>query len=106
VNIARTVLKATWPFLWRVVKRFNEDQGTVLSGHIAYSLMLSVVPFLIFATALTGFIVGAEESQAALNALFAHRPAPGRDPDAVGAGFDLGRIEWGRSSPDRPRPGL
>jgi len=74
VSLTRTLLKATWPFLWRVVKRFNEDQGTVLSGHIAYSLMLSVVPFLIFATALTGFIVGAEESQAALNALFAVVP--------------------------------
>jgi len=36
--------------------------------------MLAVVPFLIFATALTGFIVGAEESQIALNALFSAAP--------------------------------
>jgi membrane protein len=57
-----------------VVRRFNEDQGSVLSGYLAYSLMLSLMPFMIFATALTGFIVGAEESQAALNALFAAVP--------------------------------
>ncbi len=74
MSLTRTVLKATWPFLWRVVKRFNQDQGSVLSGYIAYSLMLSLMPFLIFATALTGFIVGVDESQTALNALFAVVP--------------------------------
>jgi membrane protein len=74
VKLARTVLRACWPFLWTVIQRFNQDQGSVLSGYIAYSLMLSLMPFLIFATALTGFIVGVEESQAALNALFAVVP--------------------------------
>jgi membrane protein len=64
------VLKATWPFLWTVVKRFNRNQGSVLSGHIAYSLMLAVVPFLIFATALTGFVVGQQGAEMALDALF------------------------------------
>jgi membrane protein len=64
------VLKATWPFLWTVVKRFNRNQGSVLSGHIAYSLMLAVVPFLIFATALTGFVVGQQGAEMALAALF------------------------------------
>jgi membrane protein len=48
--------------------------GSVLAGNIAYSLMLAVVPFLIFATALTGFIVGAEKSQIALDALFSTVP--------------------------------
>jgi len=70
VNLARTVLKATWPFLWTVVKRFNRNQGSVLCGHIAYSLMLAVVPFLIFATALTGFVVGQQGAEMALGALF------------------------------------
>jgi membrane protein len=74
MSLTRTVLKATWPFLWRVVKRFSQDQGSVFSGYIAYSLMLSLMPFLIFATALTGFIVGVEESQTALNALFSVVP--------------------------------
>jgi membrane protein len=53
-----------------VVKRFNRNQGSVLSGHIAYSLMLAVVPFLIFATALTGFAVGQQGAEMALAALF------------------------------------
>jgi len=70
VSLARTVLKATWPFLWTVVKRFNEDQGAVHSGNIAYSLMLAIVPFLIFAMALTGFFVGEEGARQALGALF------------------------------------
>jgi membrane protein len=70
VSLVRTVLKATWPFLWTVVKRYNRDQGSVLSGHIAFSLMLAVVPFLIFATALTGFTVGQQGAEMALAALF------------------------------------
>ena len=74
MKLALTVLRACWPFLWTVIRRFNQDQGSVLSGYIAYSLMLSLMPFLIFATALTGFIVGVEESQTALNALFAVVP--------------------------------
>lgn len=74
MRIARTVLKATWPLLWTAAKRFNRDMGSVLAGNIAYSLMLAVVPFLIFATALTGFFVGIEGSQLALNALFSAVP--------------------------------
>ena len=70
MSVARTVLKATWPFPWTVLKRFNKDQGSVLSGHIAYSLMLAAVPFLIFATALTGFVVGQQGAELALGALF------------------------------------
>jgi membrane protein len=70
VSLARTVLKATWPFLWTVIKRYNRDGGGVLSGYIAYSLMLAVVPFLIFATALTGFVVGQQGAEMALDALF------------------------------------
>jgi membrane protein len=70
VSITRAVLKATWPFLWTVIKRFNNDLGSVLSGNIAYSLMLAVVPFLIFATALTGFAMGQQGAEMALGALF------------------------------------
>lgn len=57
-------------FLARVVKRFNEDQAAVVSGYIAYSAMLSLVPFLIFAVALAGFLVGDAEADAALRLLF------------------------------------
>jgi len=56
--------------LWAVVQRFNDDEGSVHSGNIAYALMLAVVPFLIFATALTGFFVGQQGAEMALAALF------------------------------------
>ena len=70
MSLARTVLKATWPFLWTVIKRFNRDQGSGLSGHIAFSLMLAVVPVLIFAMALTGFAMGQQGAEIALATLF------------------------------------
>lgn len=74
MTFVRAALSATWSFLWTAASRFVRDMGTVLAGNIAYSLMLAVVPFLIFATALTGFIVGAVESQIALDALFSAVP--------------------------------
>ena len=70
----RAALLVAWPVLWAAAKRFGADMGSVMAGNIAYSLMLAVVPFLIFATALTGFFVGAEASQIALNALFSAVP--------------------------------
>ncbi len=57
-------------FLHRVIVRFIADDGTVFAGHIAYSLMLAALPFLIFAVALTGFVVGAQGAEMALDALF------------------------------------
>lgn len=63
-----------WPFLAAVVRRFNEDEGSVLAGYLAYSAMLSLLPFLVFATALAGFVVGPENSEAALDTLFSGVP--------------------------------
>lgn len=37
---------------WRAAARFNAHDGTVLSGHIAFSALLSLFPFLIFLAAL------------------------------------------------------
>jgi len=66
----RLIIRAVWPFLREAWWRFQDDQGTVLSGYLAYSAMLALMPFLIFATALTGFFVGPEGSQEALDILF------------------------------------
>ena len=57
-------------FLWRVVSRFAEHEGSVFSGYIAYSMMLAVFPFMIFAMALTGFVVGQQGAEMALETLF------------------------------------
>lgn len=43
-------------FLMAAFKRFGEHNGEVLAGHIAYSIFLSLFPFLIFLTALAGFM--------------------------------------------------
>ena len=59
-----------WPFLDAVGNRFIEDEGWVLSGHLAFSGMLALIPFLIFATALTGLVIGPEGGQAVLEELF------------------------------------
>lgn len=56
------------------LRRFNEDQGAVLAGYIAYASMLSVFPFLIFAFSLAGMMIGDEQSQKALGWLFRNVP--------------------------------
>lgn len=61
---------AVWPFLLAVGQRFIDDEGWVLSGHLAFSGMMALVPFLIFATALTGYVIGPEGGQAVLEQLF------------------------------------
>lgn len=61
-------------FLHRVIARFIEDDGTVFAGHIAYSLMLAALPFLIFAVALAGFVVGEQGAEMAVSALFEGLP--------------------------------
>lgn len=42
----------------------------MLSGHLAYSGMLALIPFLIFATAITGIIIGPDGGQQVLHQLF------------------------------------
>jgi len=58
-----------------VVRRFERDGGSVLCGYLAYAAMLSFMPFLIFATALAGFVVGEEGGREALEVLFGAVPA-------------------------------
>ncbi|MEL6218347.1 MAG: YihY/virulence factor BrkB family protein [Pseudomonadota bacterium] len=67
-------VRSVWTFCGAVLSRFNEDQGSVLAGYLAYAAMLSLLPFLVFATALAGFIVGPENSEKALETLFAGVP--------------------------------
>lgn len=52
------------------VMRFAQHEQWVISGYLAYSAMLALLPFLIFATALTGHLVGPEGSTEALELMF------------------------------------
>ena len=74
VIVWRWLRNTAWPFTVAVVNRYIEDEGWVLSGHLAFSGMLALIPFLIFATALTGYVIGVEGGQAVLEALFAAVP--------------------------------
>ncbi len=66
----RVVKWYSWRFLNELVRRFNDDQGSVLAGYIAYSSMLAGIPFLIFSTALAGILIGESYSAEAMAALF------------------------------------
>ena len=76
MRIRRTYppLKRAWLSGAEVIQRFNDGDGSVLAGHLAYTAMLSLLPFLVFATALVSFIVGPENSQYALDMMFEALP--------------------------------
>lgn len=61
-------------FVAAVARRYSDHEGSVVAGNIAFSGMLSLLPFLIFATALAGFFVGPEGTSAALDAMFEALP--------------------------------
>lgn len=56
--------------LWEAVDRFNRNDGSAMAGFIAFSGLLSVFPFLIFAATLTGILVGDGQSARVIDALF------------------------------------
>ena len=71
-----------WPIAREVGHRFAAAHSTILAGHFAYVAMLAFLPFLIFATALTGFVIGPEGSEAALATLL--EPVPEHVAQTVG----------------------
>ncbi len=60
--------------LWNGVTRFNLNDGSAMAGFIAFSGLLSIFPFLIFATTLIGILVGKSRSAEILDALFEIAP--------------------------------
>ena len=67
------------PTVWTTVKevyeRFVADDGLPLAGNIAFRTILSVFPFLIFLTALAGFIGNAELAREVVTFLLDSGPA-------------------------------
>lgn len=63
-------LRRAWKLLYGAVWRFNRNDGAAMAGYIAFTGLLSVFPFLIFATTLTGILVGLQESDRVIEALF------------------------------------
>ncbi|HRO11205.1 YihY/virulence factor BrkB family protein [Amaricoccus sp.] len=61
--------------LWVAYDRFNRNDGWSMSGFIAFSGLLSLFPFLIFAATLTGIMVGPDRSDVIIESLFEIAPA-------------------------------
>ncbi|MEM0990211.1 MAG: YihY/virulence factor BrkB family protein [Pseudomonadota bacterium] len=62
-------------FIREVLRRYGEDQSSVLAGYIAYASMLAGFPFLIFTITLAGVFIGERYSGEAVEALFEAVPA-------------------------------
>jgi membrane protein len=67
-------LKRAFRVVWVAADRFNRNDGSAMAGFIAFSGLLSLFPFLIFATTLTGIMVGAERSDTIIESLFEIAP--------------------------------
>lgn len=59
----------------RAYRHFDADQGWILSGYIAYSVLLALFPFMIFTVAFASSLIGPEEITAATDWLFEQAPA-------------------------------
>jgi membrane protein len=60
---------------WTAYLRFDKHDGSALAGYIAFSGLLALFPFLIFAVALIGELVGEADSLRVIDALFRLAPA-------------------------------
>ncbi|HMQ92602.1 MAG TPA: YihY/virulence factor BrkB family protein [Amaricoccus sp.] len=60
--------------LWTAFDGFNRNDGSPMAGYIAFSGLLSLFPFLIFCATLTGILLGPDESDRIIDALFEIAP--------------------------------
>jgi len=67
-------LRRAFRVVWVAVDRFNRNDGSAMAGFIAFSGLLSLFPFLIFATTLTGIMFGGEQSDSIIESLFEIAP--------------------------------
>ena len=70
VRRAKRLLKV----LWVAFDRFNRNDGSAMAGFIAFSGLLSLFPFLIFAATLTGILLGGDQSDEIIESLFQIAP--------------------------------
>lgn len=60
--------------LWKALEGFNRNDGAAMAGYIAFTGLLSLFPFLIFAATLIGIMVGDTQTDEIINALFGIAP--------------------------------
>jgi membrane protein len=63
-------LRVAFHILYDAIMRFSGDDGWAISSHIALSILTSMFPFLIFVTALAGFIGSQNLADEAVRILF------------------------------------
>jgi membrane protein len=67
-------LKRWFWVLWTAFNRFDRNDGWSMAGFIAFSGLLSLFPFLIFAATLVGILVGPDRSDVIIESLFEIAP--------------------------------
>jgi membrane protein len=67
-------LKRLFRVIWVAYDRFERNDGWSMSGYIAFTGLLSIFPFLIFAATLLGILFGGAQSEAIIEALFEIAP--------------------------------
>lgn len=60
--------------LWEALMGFNRNDGSAMAGYIAFTGLLSLFPFLIFAATLIGIMVGDDQVDQIIDALFGIAP--------------------------------
>ena len=70
--------KVVWDAYWH----FTEDDGWAMASHVALSGLLALFPFLIFGTALAGFLGAGDFAQTAIHLMFDTWPADIAQPIA------------------------
>ncbi len=73
-TLLKTLLRPV-KFIWQVHKRFVLDEGFVLAGNIAFSSLLAFFPFLIFLTALAGFLGNEDLARTSIDYLLSIAPS-------------------------------
>lgn len=72
----RRVARRTVRVLWKATKAFVAHDGLELSGHMAFTAILALFPFVIFLTALAGFIGDASMAERFVSFMFEFGPGP------------------------------
>lgn len=56
--------------LWQALERLTRHDGSEIAGFIAYTILVSLFPFVIFLCSLAGFLGNAQTAQEVINAAF------------------------------------
>src|SRR5271163_4142940 len=68
-------MRKTWAVFFDATMHFSAEDGWAVASHIALSTLTSLFPFLIFVTALAGFLGTQDLADEATRLIFAARPA-------------------------------